>query len=163
MRLYQGSSNRCEGDPESDLNRLTSEISVNPPLQQTSVSDCPRPERDVISIAIVGTFYFITWKLFVQQNGASYSWEYHNRHYTWRISAHFHSTVKITKVSDWYYFIIGYSIVKIERVSDRYLFYYHLRDIEQQKIHLLLFYIKCMSVVWEHVVSDHGTAMALNR
>ena len=53
-------------------------------------------------------------------------------------------------------FIIGYYTVKIERVSDRYRFYYNLRGIEQQKLHHLLFYIKYVNVVWEHVVSDHG-------
>ena len=53
-------------------------------------------------------------------------------------------------------FIVGYYIVKIERVSDRYLFNYNFRDIEQQKIHLSLLYIKCVIVVWEYVVSAHG-------
>ena len=37
-----------------NLNRLDSVISGNTPLQPTSVSDCPRPERDVFSIEIVG-------------------------------------------------------------------------------------------------------------
>ena len=60
-------------------------------------------------------------------------------------------------------FIIGYSTVKIERVSDRYLFSYNFREIEEQKLHLLLFYIKCVSDFWEHVVSAHGAATALNR
>ena len=60
-------------------------------------------------------------------------------------------------------FIIGYSTVKIERVSDQYLFYYNIRDIEQRNLHLMLLYIKCVSVVWDHVVSDHGAATALNR
>ena len=60
-------------------------------------------------------------------------------------------------------FIIGYSTVKLKRVSDRYLFYYNFHDIEQQKLHHILLYIKCVSVVWEHVVSAHGAATALNR
>ena len=60
-------------------------------------------------------------------------------------------------------FIIGYSTVKIERVSDRYRFYHNFHEIEQQKIHCLLFYTKCASVVWEHVVSDHGAATEFNR
>ena len=60
-------------------------------------------------------------------------------------------------------FIIGYYTVKIERVSDRYLFYYNFLEIEEQKLHLLLLYIKCMSVVWERVVSAHGASTALNR
>ena len=45
------------------------------------------------------------------------------------------------------YFIIDYSTVKIERMSDQYGFYYNFREIEQQKLHLLLLYIKCVSVV----------------
>ena len=60
-------------------------------------------------------------------------------------------------------FIIGYSAVKIERVSDIYSFYYNYRKIEQWKLHHLLLYIKCVSVVWEHVVSAHGADTALNR
>ena len=59
-------------------------------------------------------------------------------------------------------FIIGYSTVKIERVSDRYWFNYNFCEIEQQKLHNLLLYIKHMSVFWENVVSAHGAAMALN-
>ena len=60
-------------------------------------------------------------------------------------------------------FIIGYSTVKIERVSDQYWFYYNFHEIEQQSIHLLILYIKCVSVVWEHFLSAHGAATALNR
>ena len=37
--------------------------------------------------------------------------------------------------------IIGSYKVKIERVSDQYCFYYTMRDIEQQNLHLMLFYI----------------------
>ena len=50
-------------------------------------------------------------------------------------------------------FIICYSTVKIERVS----------DLEQQKLHIMILYIECMSVVWEHVVLDHGADTALNK
>ena len=57
-------------------------------------------------------------------------------------------------------FIIGYSTVKIERVSHQYLFYYNFREIEQQNMHLLIFHIVFLGVVWEHVVSDHGAATA---
>ena len=60
-------------------------------------------------------------------------------------------------------FNIGYSTVKTERVSDRYWFYYNFRKIEQQKLHHLLLYIKCVSVVWEHFVSAHGEYTAFNR
>ena len=60
-------------------------------------------------------------------------------------------------------FIIGYYTVKIERVSDRYWFYYNLCEIEQQKLYHLLLYIKCVSVVWDHIVSDHGATTALNK
>ena len=63
----------------------------------------------------------------------------------------------------WYVFIIGYSTVKIERVNDRYWFYYNFRDIELRKLHLLLLHIKCVSVFWKHVVSDHEAATAINR
>ena len=58
---------------------------------------------------------------------------------------------------------IGYSTVKIKTVSDRYWLYYNLRVIEQLKLYNLLFYINCLSVVWKHVASDHGSATALNR
>ena len=37
--------------------------------------------------------------------------------------------------------LIGTSTVKIERVSDQYCFYYTIRDIEQQNLHLILLYI----------------------
>ena len=57
-------------------------------------------------------------------------------------------------------FIIRDSTVKIERVSNRYLFYYNFREIEKRKLHFLLFYIECVSVFWEHVVSDHGAVTA---
>ena len=60
-------------------------------------------------------------------------------------------------------FIICYSTVKFDRVSDRYLFYYNYRDIEKQKLHLLLLYLKCVSVFWDHIVSAHGSDTALNR
>ena len=60
-------------------------------------------------------------------------------------------------------FIISYSTVKMDRVSDQYQFYYNLCDIEQQNLHIMLLYIKLLSVVWEHVVSDHGAAIDLNR
>ena len=60
-------------------------------------------------------------------------------------------------------FIIGYSTVKIERVSDQYFIYYSFYEIEQQKLHHLILYIKCVSVTLENVVSAHGAAMALNR
>ena len=61
------------------------------------------------------------------------------------------------------YFITGYSTVKIERVSDWYWFYYNFREIEQKNLHILLFYIKFVSVFWEKVVSAHGSATALKR
>ena len=60
------------------------------------------------------------------------------------------------------YFIIGYSTVKIWRVSDQCWCYYNFRNIKQQKLHLLIFYIKCGSVVWEHILSAHGEATAEN-
>ena len=60
-------------------------------------------------------------------------------------------------------FIIGYSTVKIERLSDWYWFYYNFREIEQQKVHHQLLYIKCVSVVWEHVVLTHGASTAFIR
>ena len=59
-------------------------------------------------------------------------------------------------------FIIGYSTVNIDRVSGRYLFYYNFCEIGQLKLHLLLFYIKCVSVIWEHIVSTHGATTAKN-
>ena len=60
-------------------------------------------------------------------------------------------------------FIIGYSTMKSKRLSDPYWFYYHLREIEKQKINDLLLYIKCVSVFLEHAVSVHGAATAINR
>ena len=67
------------------------------------------------------------------------------------------------RMSYWYLFIIGYSTVKIERVSDRYWFYYNFRDIELRKLHLLVLHIKCVSVFWKHVVSDHEAATDFTR
>ena len=58
-------------------------------------------------------------------------------------------------------FIIDYSTVKIDRVSDRCWFYYNFREIEQRNLHHLLLYIKCVSVVWEYVVSAHGATTSL--
>ena len=58
------------------------------------------------------------------------------------------------------YFIIGYYTVKTERVSDQYLFYYNSREIEQRKLHIMILYIRCVRVVWEHVVSSHEEATA---
>ena len=51
--IYKGSANRCEGDCDSDLNFMDSAILGNTLLQPKRVSDCPRPERDILSIAIV--------------------------------------------------------------------------------------------------------------
>ena len=45
-------------------------------------------------------------------------------------------------------FFIGCSTVKIERVKDQYLFYYNLREIEKLKLHILILYIKCVSIFW---------------
>ena len=53
--IYQGSSNSCEGDRDSDLNYLASAISGYKLLQPTSVSNCPGPKRDVFSIKIFDT------------------------------------------------------------------------------------------------------------
>ena len=57
--------------------------------------------------------------------------------------------------------IIGSSTVDIERVSDLYRFYYNYRDIEQQKLHLLLLYIGLQQqsyIIFEcflYVISHH--------
>ena len=51
--IYQGSANCCEGDCDYDLNFLASAILGNALLQPKRVSDCPGPERDILSIAIV--------------------------------------------------------------------------------------------------------------
>ena len=61
------------------------------------------------------------------------------------------------------YFNIAYYTLKIEIVSAQYCFYYNFCEIEQKKLHLLILYIKCVSVFWYHVVSVHGAATTLNR
>ena len=61
MGIYQGSDNRCEGDRDSDLDHLASEILGNKLLVPTSVSDIPGLEYDVFSIAIVGIISRSTW------------------------------------------------------------------------------------------------------
>ena len=48
-------------------------------------------------------------------------------------------------------------------MTDLCLFYYNYHDIEQQKLHHLLLYIKSVSVFCEHIVLDHGVATTFNR
>ena len=45
-------ADRCEGDPESDLNCMASVILRQYTTVKNSASNCPGPERDVLSIAI---------------------------------------------------------------------------------------------------------------